>query len=340
MLSAVRAPKTGSASPTDPLLTTTVPREYVHRAAVAEVLLTGWEPAATATSGACAAPGSAETVDAFAVRAQWPRAHALFTATEAHQDPMLMVESIRQTGSLLAHAAYEVPFGHQFLMWDMSFTADARAFATAATPTEVELRTTCRTTLRRGGGLASMRYTVSVLREGDEVASGSASYSCTSPAVHRRLRGDRPFSTGRALPAPVDPASVGRASGRDVLLGAPERAGEARWELRVDTGHPVLFDHPVDHVPGMVLIEAGRQAARAVTSRPHALLLGMESRFPRYAELDAPCFVTACVEGTDASGAVHVRTHCTQQGEEVFTALLTLGPASQEAERPAGTGPA
>ncbi|WP_330235578.1 AfsA-related hotdog domain-containing protein [Streptomyces sp. NBC_00566] len=123
-----------------------------------------------------------------------------------------------------------------------------------------------------------------------------------------------------------------------MLPAAPERDGEARWELRVDTGHPVLFDHPVDHVPGMVLIEAGRQSARVVTSRPDALLLGRESRFPRYAELDSPCFVTARVEGTDASGAVLVRTRSTRQGEEVFTALLTLSSPSQEVEHSAGTG--
>ncbi|WP_281275492.1 AfsA-related hotdog domain-containing protein [Saccharothrix australiensis] len=32
------------------------------------------------------------------------------------------------------------------------------------------------------------------------------------------------------------------------------------WLPRVDRRHPVLFDHPVDHVPGMALQEAGRQA--------------------------------------------------------------------------------
>src|SRR6185437_4278026 len=44
-------------------LTRTVPSQYVHRAALAEVLLTDWQPAGE---------------HRFLVRAQWPRAHSLY----------------------------------------------------------------------------------------------------------------------------------------------------------------------------------------------------------------------------------------------------------------------
>ncbi|MFF8732844.1 AfsA-related hotdog domain-containing protein [Streptomyces sp. NPDC015171] len=43
------------------------------------------------------------------------------------------------------------------------------------------------------------------------------------------------------------------------MLAATERAG--RWQLRIEQDHPVLFGHPVDHAPGMLLLEALRQAA-------------------------------------------------------------------------------
>jgi hypothetical protein len=313
MLTTTRAPMTDTAPVTVPLLTTTVPREFVHRRSVAEVLLTDWRADATASA------------NSFVVTAQWPRCHALFVPAGGHQDPLLMVESIRQTGSLLAHAEYGVPFGHQFLMWDMSFAATASAFEAGSAPTDVELHTVCRDIVRRGSTIAGMRYEVSVRRDGLTVASGSARFSCTSPAAHRRLRHGRPTTTGRVLPAPVDPAEVGHTNPDHVVLAAATVPGENRWELRVDTGHAVFFDHPVDHVPGMVLLEAARQAARSATRQPGALVLGLESEFTRYAELDVPCWIEARVYNPEAAGNLRVRVRGTQQGEQVFTAELSLG---------------
>ncbi|NEA65561.1 ScbA/BarX family gamma-butyrolactone biosynthesis protein [Streptomyces sp. SID12488] len=343
MPSPTRAPGTDTASPTGSLLTTTVPRGYVHRAAVAEVFLTGWEAAPTAH----AAPTTAS--DSFVVRAQLPRGHALFAPAHGHQDPLLLLESIRQAGTLLSHAEYGVPFGHQFLMWGLSFAATPAALTTGATPTDVELHTVCHDIVRRGRTISGMRYDVSVRRDGVPVATGGASFGVTSPAVHRRLREGRPTVVDRALPTPVDPAEVGHTDPGNVLLAAPARTGANgrpnsrvsggenrwanswanRWELRVDTGHPILFDHPVDHVPGMLLIEAARQAARAATGRPDALLLGLDSNFTRYAELDAPCWMEARVARPDAFGpgrAQDLRVHvlATQQGERVFAADLVL----------------
>ncbi|MEU6229345.1 ScbA/BarX family gamma-butyrolactone biosynthesis protein [Streptomyces sp. NPDC047042] len=345
MPSPTRVPGTDTAStdsttPTGSLLTTTVPRGYVHRAAVAEVFLTGWEAAPTAPAAPSASdpaePGPVAS-DSFVVSAQWPRGHALFAPAHGHQDPLLLLESIRQAGTLLSHAEYGVPFGHQFLMWSLSFAATPAALTTGVTPTDVELHTTCHDIVRRGRTISGMRYDVSVRRDGVPVATGGASFGVTSPAVHRRLRAGRPTTVDRALPSPVDPAEVGHTDPGNVLLAAPARAGERgagnrwanRWELRVDTGHPILFDHPVDHIPGMLLIEAARQAARAATGRPDALLLGLDSSFARYAELDAPCWIEARVARPDSYGAgpaqdLRVHVLATQQGERVFAADLVL----------------
>ena len=60
---------TTESSPID--LTSIVPRQYVHRAAVSEVLLTGWRPGA--------APQT------FTVDAQWPRGHSLFAQSRLGQ---------------------------------------------------------------------------------------------------------------------------------------------------------------------------------------------------------------------------------------------------------------
>ncbi|MCI0385805.1 gamma-butyrolactone biosynthesis enzyme [Streptomyces sp. CNQ085] len=296
------------------MLTTTVPREYVHRAAVSEVLLIDWGPDAS------------DQADSFVVRAQWPRGHSFFTPVGGYQDPLLLIESVRQAGSLLAHAEYGVPLGYQFLMWDISFSAHPDALVAGSTPTEVELRIMCHDIVRRGRTIARMRYDVSVWREGAPLAAARASFSCTSPAVHRRLRGDRPVMTGRALPPAIDPAEVGRTCPGNVVLSSSGRGRENLWQLRVDTEHPVFFDHPVDHTPGMVLIEAARQAAYAATGLPDALLLGLESAFTRYAELDAPCLIEAHPERPGVTGDIPVRVRGTQEAQTLFTADLVLRP--------------
>ncbi|MEU7341019.1 MULTISPECIES: ScbA/BarX family gamma-butyrolactone biosynthesis protein [unclassified Streptomyces] len=318
---ATKAPRTTVRAP-QPRLTTTVPREYVHRAAVSEVLLTGWE--------AATGPAGPDRSDVFAVSAQWPRSHSFFTQSGGYQDPMLLIESVRQIGSLLAHAEFGVPFGHQFLMWDMSFSTSPELLVADAVPTEVELRTVCRDIVRRGRALGGMRYDVTVVRDGKALATGGAAFSCTSPAVHRRLRAGRPTTTDRVAPPGIDPAAVGHSGDRHVLLAEPG-AGAApgtgdRWELRVDTAHPTFFDHPVDHIPGMVLLEAARQAALVSTGMPDALLLGLKSNFTRYAEFDAPCWIEPSVEPHGADGGVLVRVRGTQHAETVFTAELVLSP--------------
>lgn len=321
-----RAPRTTTRT-LQPRLTTTVPREYVHRAAVSEVLLTGWEAAveATGATGATEAAGP-DRSDVFAVSAQWPRSHSFFTQTGGYQDPMLLIESVRQVGSLLAHAEFDVPFGHQFLMWDMSFSTARELLVADDVPTEIELRTVCRDIVRRGRVLGGMRYDVTVLRDGRALATAGAAFSCTSPAVHRRLRAGRLTTTDRVVPPPIDPAAVGHLGDRHVLLAEPAPGAGDRWELRVDTAHPTFFDHPVDHIPGMVLLEAARQAALVSSGMPDALLLGLKSNFARYAEFDASCWIEPRVEPHGNEGGALVRVRGTQHAETVFTAELVLSP--------------
>lgn len=234
--------------------TTTVPKELVHRAAVAEVMLTDWER---------------QDDTHFTVTAQWPRGHSFFTPVHGtHHDPLMAVETFRQVGALLGHAEFGVPFGHQFLMKDLSIAVEHEQLEMGGAPASIDIEVTCTDVKRRGGRLAGLRYEAVLRRDGRPAATAAASYTCIAPAVYQRLRGDRPLSGAqRQLPltAPTAPQSVGRISPMDVVLSPTDQPD--RWFLRADTRHPVLFDHPVDHIPGMVLLEAARQATSALLDR-------------------------------------------------------------------------
>jgi hypothetical protein len=286
-------------------LTSTVPRELVHRSAVAEVFLTGWRR---------------ETESRFTLTAQWPRAHSFFTSVNGCYDPLLATETIRQVGSLLAHAEFGVPFGHQFLMWDLQCTLHPEHAMVGAAPADLRLDVICSQIRRRGTRLLGMHYQVSIHRGDDLVASGSATFDCTTPDVYQRLRGSRALAQPLSLTQPVEAATVGRIVPGDVVLSPTDRP--LRWQLRADTRHPVLFDHPVDHIPGMVLIEAARQATTSARTADAFRPTRMQAAFHRYAELDRPCWIEAEHLPQPRPGVDLFQVVGRQDGEPVFDCLL------------------
>ncbi|MFF6829487.1 ScbA/BarX family gamma-butyrolactone biosynthesis protein [Streptomyces longwoodensis] len=291
-----------------PSLTTTVPKEYVHRASVAEVMLTGWHR---------------RDEHRFTVSAQWPRLHGFFATVDGHHDPLLVAETIRQAGLLLAHTEFAVPLGHQFLMWDLSVDTRPEHLLITSTPAAPEIEVTCTDIKRRGTTISGLHLDVVIRRDGHTAATGAASFNCTSPAVYQRLRAAR---IGHSAPAPLPltsplaPQDVGRLSPTDVVLSPTPQPDH--WQLRADTRHPVLFDHPVDHIPGMVLLEAARQATTAHLGQP-CLPTAIHSHFTRYAELDTPCLITArtLTHNPTQPPQVHITGH--QDNTPIFTTTIT-----------------
>lgn len=279
-----------------------VPRKYVHRAAVAEVLITGF---------------AADTVpDNFLLAAQWPRGHSFYRPACGFHDPLLFAETIRQTALMTCHAGYGAPFGTVTIMRDVNYRIDAKALVRGDTPTNLIIMLRCADVVRRrGGALVGYRGTVELRCGTVTVGTGSGEIQCVSAAVYQRMRpAVLPAQRGAAAPSapvlapPVAPALVGKQSAEDVVLTPGD--GEHRWWLRCDTGHPVLFDHPVDHVPGMVLIEAMRQAVQCAAYPRRVMLTSLTSHFERFVELGQPAEVRAFVE----PGGHGVRVEIAQNG--------------------------
>lgn len=307
---AVRAPQTWPAVRPQVQLTTTVPKELVHRAALAEVLLTGQERCDDAR---------------FGVTAQWPRCHSFYAPVAGNHDPLLAAETIRQIGFLLPHTQYGVPVGHQFLLRSFSVSVWPEHLSVGHAPADLDIDVAFSDVRTRRDAHTGARYDAVLRRAGQTVATGGISYTCITPATYRRLRGNQ-GQLQIPLTAPVPPQSVGRMSPTDVVL-SPVGADD-RWQLRVDTRHPVLFDHPVDHAPGMLLIEAARQATTAVLGHSSGVIpVQVESEHYRYVELDAPCFIRAVRLTADARGE-RVEVTGEQDGQEMFRTTITAVPAS------------
>lgn len=307
-----------------------VPREFVHKRAHSEVLLTGWRRC-----------GERE----FEVGAQWPRDHGFWRTHDGLQDPMLLVETTRQALPLIAHAAYGVPQGHQ-LIWDHHHcTFSAPFLPVAGSPAEVVLRISASQAPGPAARMRRISLAMTVSSAGRALGGASTVYSAHSPQVYGRLRGPGAPGPTDAMaaalppPPPLAPGLVGRALEDEVVLSAGgdadgSRGGDmeeaaGRHRLRVLTTSPWLFDHPVDHVPGMLLMEAARQSVHLAASPHRPQLTRMEAEFRRYVDLDAPGFVEVTPgragggEGGDGSrpaGERTLRVSVTQHDEEAFSA--------------------
>jgi hypothetical protein len=268
-------------------LTATVPRQLVHRASVAETFLTG----VTSTGG-----------NRFTVFAEWPRAHQLHVSPDrSAYEPLLVAETVRQVGALLAHTAYEVPLGHQFVLRKLGITTYPERLAVGAKPAGPVLHITVTDVDHRGGRPAGFRFEADIRLDGERVATAHLAVTWMSPAVYRRLRGGRTTVSAPPVAPGLPPAAVDRALPADVVLAPTDHPD--RWRLRVDTAHAVFFDHPLDHVPGMLLLEAARQAVRGRTGTGPRTPVSFHAVFHRYAELDLPVWIETVdkpgLHGTD-----------------------------------------
>jgi 2-oxo-3-(phosphooxy)propyl 3-oxoalkanoate synthase len=284
-----------------------VPRELVHKKAAREVLVV-----------AAAMPRT----DIFTVFAEWPPRHRFYHPDPAGgPDPLLFVETVRQAGILISHRYYEVPLDFRFVFQELTeFTVDDPPRANRGR-LPVTVTAYCRPSVESPTRFAATMEVV-LSAHGRQLGRGRVRWIAVRNATYQRIRGQKTAESGaaRSLGRPLRPAEVGRRRARDVLLLDDGAAG---WWLRVDKRHPYFFDHPSDHVPGMMLLEAFRQVGwrTAGNANPGSAvrLTGLSTSFQSFCELDVPVFFDSePIPGDELS----VRVRASQSGRTAATGTL------------------
>ncbi|MET9295191.1 ScbA/BarX family gamma-butyrolactone biosynthesis protein [Streptomyces sp. NPDC003077] len=291
---------------------------FAHRAAAEDVLVTDWRRRGDT---------------AFSLTVDWSKRHRFFAPARgsAHHH-MLIAQTLRQVGLGLTHAGLGVAtHGNHFLLDDLMYAVDPRQHTSIWAPLRAEAEYSW--TGRRG-----LRVRIGLYQDGRPFATGKSHFSWVPERVYRRLRGDRLTARPGAMPRPVAPSVVGRSAVDEVTLSATGRPN--RWELISDTGHPALIDHAVDHVPGLVLLEAAQQAAYAFAGEggfgpdggiapdgrfdPDAEFAPVSAaiRAHRYVEFDSPCFIEARAVKAWSAGASAVEVTGVQRGEVAFRCVI------------------
>ncbi len=318
--------------PEEPRFEATIPRVLAHKRAVEEMFLT-----------------DVVIVDRRFERilacAQLPRSHALHNEVENDiHDLLLILEIGRQGMTIYGHLLLDVKKETAFVMSGLRIeVTDLEALRQGDGPAELVLDVPSANERRNSRGRVR-GYTLNGTGEID----GRRAIEMTGEALlipttlYERARSVRIEEGIEAAPAPdpVDPVRVGRRSSRNVVVGsAVHSGGELSCTLIVAPTHPSFFDHPLDHAPGMLMLEAARQAALLYVgelgwSPTETVLDACEAHFTQYAALSPPasCRVGASepsagakpAPGQSAAPAEYLRVHFAQAGVDIGYVDLRL----------------
>ncbi|WP_405577978.1 ScbA/BarX family gamma-butyrolactone biosynthesis protein [Streptomyces sp. NBC_01190] len=334
----------------------TVDRDLVHRDSLGEVFLTDLK--------ATGPTGPADHREAYAAAAQLPRSHAYYgdhLLRPVAYDPVLLLETCRQATLAGAHEFYGVPRDHRFILTHLRINlVRPEGAVVGAAPCQLSLRVRVSAYRHREGRTTGLDHEVGLYVRGMRIGSALVGLRFKSPDDYLRLRlGNRdgkPLPSSAALVdrfqgATVDPYRVGRANQGNVVLADCEVTnGVGRAALLTPAGHPSMFDHPQDHLPGMVIAEGARQLALLTaletlgSSPSRTPLTGLSVVFNRFGELDKPtelrCDVprdplpagVAWTQGgpldpDDTTEGQLVHGTCGQDGDDLCVFSLRLGPA-------------
>jgi hypothetical protein len=330
----------------------TVDRTLLHRRALSEVFLTDSQQVHER---------------AYLAAAQLPALHAYYTdhVRADALDPLLLLECARQAETYGAHAYFGVPLGTSFVLrrWSMTLRAGR---SRPSGPAELRMAVQTNSARHILGALRNLTYDVDLFLGGHGLGNVQIGVAYLPRHAYRAVRARRragnapPTSEGLiaadvALSRPavpvVAPARVGRSLPANVVLYEPLFGSDTvNAQIRVPLAHPSMFDHPQDHLPGMVMMEAARQLGLLVVHADHGAaprsveLVGFTATFSQYAELDEATVVRAhravdsvgaYAELVDGQVALDVTFH--QRNEVIAEASLFFAVAdgrdSREAAR-------
>lgn len=311
----------------------TVDRSLLHRRALSEVFLTDSRQL-----------GEFHYVSA----AQLPPAHAYYTdhidaegGGSIYVDPLLVLECCRQAETYGGHAYFGVKRDVRFIARSWAMDLPRLGEITAAGPVELIIDATVGG--RRGAPdrPTGLSYAMRVYATGTLLGTVTIDVGYLSPNAYDRLRATRRGSTphlaitgpaATALSArPVPSASVGRTDPRNVVLTDPVfRDLSVRAAVRVPLENPSLFDHPLDHLPGMVLMEAARQACQLTAASVSQVapgqvtVMGADMVFSSWAELDQLVTVQAALDSADRTGRWRAAVAFEQRGAVIASGTMTV----------------
>jgi len=284
----------------------TVSKELVHRAAVSEVFLTDVDTLEK---------------DKFYTGAHLPRTHSYYndTPSKTHYENIALLEVCRQSSIIIAHNAYNVPLNAKFIFNEAKFHIENNdSLLIKTTPSYVLTEVDVISKEFRNDNLCGLTFEMRLYVDDSLAATKLMDISWMDVSIWNKIRSKGlKFVEGFSEIEYKTPYShlenkdiVGRNSVENVVLHKVEEiAGKYTANLYVNNTHPAMFDHPLDHVPGMLLIEAFRQMSLVCIHNKYGLthddiyMKECDIAFTKFTELkiDSSC----CIESVSLDENTH-----------------------------------
>lgn len=302
-------------SPADLRTDRALPTHVVHKAAIEQVFVTDWMPG----------PGD----DWCTIAARLPLAHARFSDTAApYHDILLIAETVRQAGLVVAEEILKVKDDRQFLLRELKVELDPIEHAfkrRKACEMLVSQDPSSQVKMRPGRSMAGGLMHARVAIGGRPAGICEVTGAWVPDEFYASLRGgSREVASDEGLPTPTARAEVERRTGKispanSVVTPLRESCKARQYEasLVIEIDDPTFFDHPLDHVPGLYLLAGIQQVAVAGAceelgvDHSHVLVHGFQMKFSRIAEFqpDVICSITL------ADGCRGGAVSCSQNGK-------------------------
>lgn len=246
----------------------TVRKELVHRAAVSEVFLTD---------------ANRIEEDKFYTGAHLPRTHSYYNdePSRTHHENIVLLEVCRQSSIIVSHNYYDAPLDAKFIFNEAKFHIENNdALLIKNTPSYVLTEVSVISKEERNGKLNGLTFEMSIYVDGKLAATKLMDITWLNKVIWNKMRGkalklaeNSSNSTFTKKDNPLDLTHViGRTNVENVVLHSVViKNGKYNSSIRINKSHPAMFDPPLDHVPGMLLIEAFRQMSFYVVNKKYNL---------------------------------------------------------------------
>ena len=288
--------------------------------------------------------------DRFLCGARLPQSHNYFNET-AGGGILLGTEMMRQASIALSHKFLGISPECSYILQHVTNVVEKlgpRTITPELCNVVLDIHLTDRT-YRRSGELTGLVADIQVYSGGQRVMRGGGEFIFVPKKMYERLR--RTNGNGHAggkgsdvHTIPIAPEQVGRRELQNVVITSVTQRERDLFEayVVVDPEHPYFFEHKLDHVSGMLLLEACNQVGIAATARwcgfvPQEIVFkSFDAHFHEFAALGAPVKVAARVQEQAGepfgSCALTLDVHFTQHGHPLaecrvgMAAMATLEP--------------
>lgn len=286
--------------------------------------------------------------DHFVGAGRIPADHPFFTGggRTPQQDILFYTEVGRQASLAITHRFLNAAPDDVFIFEksEASVTPAIWRLPSAADSVTIEIK--IRDSVRRKNAVSRAVADYAMFVASELVFGGTGTWTVQSAALFKRLRRSMGMKSSPETEAPapdVEASSDSRGARFDnVVISAPEYLEDKAAvgaSLIVDRSHSYFFDHPCDHVPGMLLLEGCAQLAVAAVAESglagsrQAAITAYHADFTQFVECGLPTMLTARVvagHGADvANRSVHegvtVEIVTSQQDVVAGTARLQVG---------------